>query len=164
MFVHTKRVLLICGTLLFSLAVSAQDFASLFLEANKTDTTLTRVTISPKMMGEIIKSDTGKNEDIIEIISGLKSMQILSSNEQGEAYYKKALKIIEKNPKRFQPFISYEDGGENYRIMVRKKGNAIIELIMLVAEENHFALINLTGEIKPEFISTLTKSITQKHS
>lgn len=160
-----KRVLLTCWICLLSaIAVSAQDFTSLFLKEHEADTMLTRVTISPKMMEEILKSDTGKDEDVLEIISNLKSMQVLSSSVTSDAYYEKALRIVEDNPKRFQPFLSYEDENENCRIIVRKKGNSIVELIMLIAEESSFVIINFTGNIKPEFISTLTKSMTQKQS
>lgn len=159
-----KRVLWTCLILLLPFIVSAQDFTSLFLDEHQADSTLTRVTISPKMMGEILESDSEKDEDIMEIISSLKSMQILSSSDKGEDYYRQALKIVEDNPKRFEPFLSYDNENENCRIVVRKRRGSIVELIMLVTEENRFAIINFTGNIKPEFISTLTRSMTRKQS
>lgn len=159
-----KRVLLTCWVFLLPIILSAQDFTSIFLEQNSADSTLTRVTISPKMMEEILKSDTGKDEDVLEIISSLKSMQVLSSEAEGERYFQKALKVVEDNSKRFESYLSYEDENENYRIVVRKRGGSIVELIMLIVEEDRFAVINFTGKIKPEFISTLTKSMSRKHS
>jgi len=159
-----KRVLLACWIFLLPLVLSAQDFTSIFLEENGVDSTLTRVTISPKMMEEILKSDTDKNEDIMEIISSLKSMQILSSSANGESYFQKARKVVDDHSKRFEPYLSYADENENYQIVVRKRGGSIVELIMLMVEEDRFAIINFTGKIKPEFISTLTQSMTRKHS
>lgn len=159
-----KRVLLTCWIFLLPLLLPAQDFTSIFLDENKADTTLSRVTISPKMMEEILKSDTGKNEDILEIISSLRSMQVLSSDANGESYFLKAQKVVEDHSKRFEPYLSYEDENENCQIVVRKRGGSIVELIMLVVEEDRFAIINFTGKIKPEFISTLTQSMTRKHS
>jgi hypothetical protein len=158
------RVLLTCCLLLLPLLLPAQDFTSIFLEENGADSTLIRVTISPKMMEEILKSDTGKDEDILEIISSLKSMQALSSDANGESYFRKARKIVEDHSKRFEPYLSYEDEHNNCQIVVRKKGGTIVELIMLMVEGDHFAIINLTGDIKPEFISTLTRSMSRKHS
>jgi hypothetical protein len=146
------------------LILPAQDFTSIFLEENGVDSTLIRVTISPKMMEEILKSDTGKNEDILEIISSLKSMQALSSHANGESYFRKARKIVEDHSKRFEPYLSYADENNNCQIVVRKKGRVIIELIMLMVEEDRFAIINFTGKIKPEFISTLTRSMSRKHA
>lgn len=160
-----KRVLLTFWIILLSVTmVAAQDFTSLFLEECVADTAFSRVTISPKMMEEILKSDTEKDEDILEIISSLKSMQVLSVDADGGTYYQKALQVAQDNPKRFEPYLSYEDENENCQIIVRKRGGSIVELIMLVTEESRFAIINFTGKIKPEFISTLTNSITRKHS
>jgi len=159
-----KRVLLMCCLFLLPVILSAQDFTSLFLDENSTDSTLTLVTISPKMMEEILKCDTEKDEDILEIISNLKSMQVLSSGINGESYFQKAQKIVGEHSKRFEPYLSYEDEKENCQIVVRKKWGSIVELIMLMVEEDRFAIINFTGKIKPEFISTLTKSMTRKHS
>lgn len=153
-----------CVVFLLPLLLPAQDFTSIFLDENKADSLLSRVTISPKMMEEILKSDTGKNEDMLEIISSLRSMQILSSDANGESYFRKAQKVVGDHSKRFEPYLSYEGENENCQIIVRKRGDSIVELIMLVVEENRFAIINFTGEIKPEFISMLTKSMTRKHS
>ncbi|MEG2151411.1 MAG: DUF4252 domain-containing protein, partial [Bacteroidaceae bacterium] len=63
---------------LLSVAISAQDFASRFLEERTDDTNLKCISISPKMMHEVLKIDVEKgNEDILDIISNLKSMQML---------------------------------------------------------------------------------------
>lgn len=160
-----KRVLLTCWVFLLPFVLQAQDFTSIFLEENGVDSTLTRVTISPTMMKEILKSgDTGKDEDILEIISNLKSMQVLSSGTNGESYFRKARKIVDDHSRRFEAYLSYADGNESCQIVVRKKGGSIVELIMLMVEEDRFAIINFTGRIKPEFISTLTRSLTGKHT
>lgn len=160
-----KRALLTCWVYLLPFVLQAQDFTSIFLEENGVDSTLTRVTISPKMMEEILKSsDADKNEDMLEIISSLKSMRVLSSPANGESYFRKARKIVDDHSKRFEPYLSYTDENEHCQIVVRKKGGAIVELIMLMVEEDRFAIINFTGKIKPEFISTLTRSMTGKHS
>jgi hypothetical protein len=161
----TGRVPLACCLfLLLPLISPAQDFTSIFLEENGADSTLIRVTISPKMMEEILKSDTGKDEDILEIISSLKSMQALSSDTNGEGYFRKARKVVEDHSERFEPYLSYAEEDNNCQIAVRKRGGIIIEVIMLMVEDDRFAMINFTGKIKPEFISTLTRSMSRKHS
>ncbi len=147
-----------------SLSGMAQDFASRFLTEHQADTNLTCVTISPKMMEEILKSDAGKDEAVVDIISSLKSMQMLTSKVRGAEYYQEALKLVEKNPGRFEPFLSFQDQSQNCQIMVRKKNEAIIELVMLMHEESSFAVINFTGTMSPEFISALTTSMKQGHS
>ena len=51
-----------CWMALLSVAVSAQDFASRFMAEHQADSNLTCVTISPKMMEEIMKSDAEKDK------------------------------------------------------------------------------------------------------
>lgn len=144
---------------LLSVSVSAQDFATRFLAEHKTDTNLSCVTISPKMMEEILKNDSEKDEGVLEIISNLKSMQMLTSKVKGKTYYNEALKVVEKNSDRFEPFLSFRDKSENCQIMVRKKNEAIVELVMLMHEKNHFMVINFTGIMSADFISKLANSM-----
>lgn len=154
-----KRALLIYLMTLLSVFVSAQDFATRFLAEHKTDTNLSCVTISPKMMEEILKNDSEKDESVLEIISNLKSMQMLTSKVKGKTYYNEALKVVKKNSDRFEPFLSFRDKSENCQIMVRKKNEAIVELVMLMHEKSHFMVINFTGIMSADFISKLANSM-----
>ena len=140
-------------------SVVAQDFASRFLNEHKADTNLTCVTISPKMMEEILKSDTDRDDEVLDIISNLKSMQMLTAKVKGQNYYDEAIKIVEKSSGRFEPLLSFNDKSKNCQIMVRKKKEAIIELVMLVHEKEHFVVINFTGNMSPEFIAQLAASM-----
>lgn len=153
-----------CCMALLSVAVSAQDFASRFLSEYESDSNLVCITISPKMMREIMKSDVERDDEVLEIISNLKSMQMLTSEVKGQKYYDAALKVVEKNSGRFEPFLSFKDKSANCQIMVRKKNDAIIELVMLMHDKNHFAVINFTGNMSPEFISRLAASMKPKRS
>ena len=159
-----KRFILINTLSLLAMFVSAQDFASRFFAALKSDTNLSCVTISTKMMEEILNNDEQKDEDVLQIIANLKSMQMLSSKVKGKYYYDDALKVMHKNSNRFEPFLSFSDKSENCQIMIRKKNDAIIELVMLIHENTHFTVINFTGTMSSEFISKLAGSMKQKHS
>jgi hypothetical protein len=57
------------------------------------------------MMEEILKNDEQKDEDVLQIIANLKSMQMLSSKVKGKYYYDDALKVMHKNSNRFEPFL-----------------------------------------------------------
>ena len=83
-----------CWMALLSVAVSAQDFASRFLSEYESDSNLVCITISPKMMREIMKSDVERDDEVLEIISNLKSMQMLTSEVKGQKYYDAALKVV----------------------------------------------------------------------
>ncbi len=154
-----KRVLLLCWMACTTVALMAQDFASRFMDEHKDDTNLTCVTISPKMMEEIISNDADKDEEVLDIISNLKSMQMLTSQVKGQEYFDDAVKIVEKNSKRFEPFLSFDGESENCQILIRKKNRSIIELVMLVREKNHFLVVNFTGNMNQEFIRKLAASM-----
>jgi len=159
-----KRVLLILWISLISVSVCAQDFASRFLESHKPDTNLTCVTISPKMMEKVMDLDVENEDKLMDMISKLKSMQLLTTQVNGQKYYKEALGVLEKNSDRFEQFLSFEDKSENFQIMVRKKRNAIIELVMLMREDDNFTVINFTGNMSKDFIARLAKAMEPKHS
>ena len=120
-----KSVLLLCWMALFTVSVMAQDFASRFLTEHKGDSNISCVTISPKMMEEIIKSDAEKDDEVLDIISNLKSMQLLTATVNGQSYYNEALKIVEKNSGRFESVLSFSDKSGNCQIMIRKKKKMI---------------------------------------
>ena len=117
------------------------------------------------MIQEVLKIEVEDDKaEILDIISNLKSMQMLKADVNGEKYFKEAVSILDKNSNRFEPFLSYEDTSENYRIMVRRKKKEIIELVMLVNEHNKFVVINFTGNMNSKFITRLACSMNLKRS
>lgn len=157
-----KRALIIGCTMVFTAATAmAQDFVSKYMQENKQDTVLHCISVSPKMMEEVLKIDSqkGDEEEMRNIMANLKSMQIVSSKTNGDFYFNKAEEIIEKNANRFEPFLSFNDRNENCRIMVRKKEKTIIELVMFSHKEDSFQVINFTGNMNDEFIDNLVKTM-----
>lgn len=161
-----KSVLLISWMICLSAVVSAQDFASYFLEKCQPDSNLECISISPKMIEEILKIEVDDTEDgVLDIISNLKSMQMLKADKNGEEYFEEALDILDKNAERFEPFLSFEDSSANCRIMVRRKRKKeIIELVMLVNENSKFLVVNFTGHMNDKFITRLAGSMNLKRS
>ncbi len=157
-----KRLFLMLVTGLMVTLANAQDFVQLFMDEHRDDSAISCITISPKMMQEILKSEIEKNENMVEVISGLKSMQVLSSTTNGEDYYRQALETVKKNSSRYEAYSSFNSNGGDYQIMVRKISGEIVEMIMMSFTNNRFVVINLTGNIKAEFISTLAGSIAKE--
>lgn len=157
-----KRALLIVCTTVFTAATAmAQDFVSRYMLENKHDTLLHCISVSPKMMEEVLKTDikNGDQEEMRHIMANLKSMQIVSSKTKGNFYFNKAEEIIEKNVNRFEPFLSFNGSNENCRIMIRKKEETIIELVMFIHKNDSFQVINFTGNMNNEFIDNLAKTV-----
>ncbi len=159
-----KSVLFILWMSLISVSVCAQDFASRFLESHKPDTNLNCVTISPNMMEKVMNLDVQNEDKMMDMISKLKSMQMLTTQVNGQKYYKEALSVLEKNSGRFVSFLTFDDKSENFQIMVRKKKDAIIELVMLMREDDNFTVINFTGNMSKDFIARLAKAMEPKDS
>lgn len=157
-----KSVLFILWMSLISVSVCAQDFASRFLESHKPDTNLNCVTISPNMMEKVMNLDVQNEDKMMDMISKLKSMQMITTQVNGQKYYKEALSVLEKNSGRFVSFLTFDDKSENFQIMVRKKKDAIIELVMLMREDDNFTVINFTGNMSKDFIARLAKEMEPK--
>jgi hypothetical protein len=116
------------------------------------------------MMQKVMDLNLEDEKQVMDMISKLKSMQMLTTHANGQKYYKEALGVLEKNSGRFEQFLSFENKSENFQIMVRKKRNAIIELVMLMCEDDNFTVINFTGNMSKDFIDRLAKSMEPKHS
>jgi len=158
-----KSVLLTVCLVLISTVISAQDFTSRFLQDKEADKNLKCVSISPKMMGEVMKIQTSEdNDEILKIISDLKSMQIVTAGSEGRRYYEEAVDILEKNSNRFEDFVSYNDESGDFRIMVRRKRKFILELIMLSNKGDEFVVVNFTGKMNDKFIKRLATSMDLK--
>lgn len=148
-----------------STVISAQDFVTRFLDKREPDANLKCVSISPKMMQEVLKIDVeNEKDDVMDIISNLKSMQMLSATVYSSKYFKEALNILDKNSERFKSFTSSGNDSDNYRIMIREKNGTIIELVMLVNEDNKFVVINFTGNMNDKFINRIAESVKTKRS
>lgn len=154
-----KRVLCLLTLFVAALTVSAQrtqDFAMKFVSQHKADSTIECVTVSPKMMEQLVQQQVeGRSENIMQAIAKLKSMRIVSAKAE---YYEMAEQLLKKNAKRFQPQKDYE--GENARgaIYTRKnrKGDTV-EIIMLHQDthKERLTIVDLTGDIDEEFLCFL---------
>ncbi len=139
----------------------AQDFASKYMNENASDSTLTCISVSPKMMEEILESSVGKNDTtgMADIIARLKSMQIVSSQEKGKTHFRQAEELARKNSARFKELASYDEGDDRCRIFVREQKEQIVELVLLRQHDGQFTVIDFTGDMNRDFIGQLTHTM-----
>ncbi len=150
-----RKVLWAVVSIFFAGMIQAQDFTSRFMADCPADSGLVCVTISPKMMEEILKSEAEKDAGMTAIISNLKSMQLLSSQTDAEIYYAHALDVLEKNEDLFESLVLVAEPTEDSRILIRKREDTIIELVMLTHTDGRFSVINFTGTMDPDFIARI---------
>jgi len=158
-----KRVLcFIYIALLSATTVTAQDFAQHYYKNLKNDTAVHCITVSPRMMAEVMKSKKASIDDnMIEIISNLKSARIIEVAHRGKKYYERAEQQLVKNSNRFEILSNYDDENSSLKVGVRKRCGRILELVMIMhlQKTGEFKAINVTGDMDDVFIERLTRAI-----
>lgn len=166
----TTRILTAALALVIAIAAQAQDFATKYMSENAGDTTLNCISVSPKMMEEIIQRGIQENDTIgiaADIISKLKSMQIVNTDKQASLHFDKAEKMAQRNSARFKVMGAYNNSKERddrCRIFVRKQREHIVELVLLKQKGTKFMVINFTGNMNKEFIDKLSHTMLPHHA
>ncbi len=154
-----KRLLLLFTAVFMQVASFAQhspDFAEKFMMLHQADTTLKCITISPKMMGQLVKiHESERQENIIQAMAKLKSARIVTGNAD---YYLLAEELLLKNNQRFKEQQTYRSKEQHGAFYTRKdkQGNTV-EFIMICEEPQYdkCIIVNLTGDIDEEFLCFL---------
>lgn len=157
-----KGVLFIIAFLLKATIMQGQDFVNLFMDEHKSDSILKCITISPKMMKEILKSDQGKDEEMLDMIAELKSMQILRSDTLGQVYFNTATELITKEKDRFETIMTLNHPSRHCLVAIYKQDDELIEMILLLNENEQFTIINFTGNMSEHFIQKLKTMLQPK--
>ena len=152
-------MLLLFTAVLLQVVAYAQhspDFAEKFMSIYDDDSTLTCVTVSPKMMEQLVKSyDDVKPENIVQAIAKLKSARIVTGAAEN---YKLAEELLQKNSQRFKAEQTYSSEEQHGAFYIRKDKNGnTVEFIMICEEpqSDKFVIVNLTGDIDEEFLCFL---------
>lgn len=116
----------------------------------------TSVYVSEYMFSLFADIDMEKAEDkeVMEILQGLKSLQVLTTDENGKKYYEEAIQLI--NQKEYKMLMKVKDGDTNVRFLIKKEGNEVKELLLLVGGDE-FVLLSIVGNINLKKISKLAK-------
>ena len=145
-------------------AQHSPDFAEKFMQLCKNDTTVKCITVSPKMMEQLVKQQTAdRPENYVQAIAKLKSMRIVTASAD---YYQKAEDLLSKNKRRFTAERDYRTDSQHGAFFTRKnKEGETVELIMLYEHctDNQLTIINLTGDIDEEFLCFLYNNKTFKN-
>ena len=153
---RNRILLLICG-LLMCIAAQAQvetDFASNYLKLYATNTSLYCTTVSPTMINRMLSMKTlPKDRQALQCI---KSVRIVSNNNANETsgLFDKAKSLLQQNSDRFAHYNDY-DGKTIY---VRRKGDTIVEAVLLTKTEGRLYVVDVTGNMTEAVIKSLINS------
>lgn len=101
-----------------------------------------------------IDMEDAEDKEVMEILQGLKSLQVLTTDENGKKYYEEAIQLI--NQKEYKMLMKVKDGDTNVRFLIKKEGNTVKELLLLVGGDE-FVLLSIVGNINLKKISKLAK-------
>jgi hypothetical protein len=96
--------------------------------------------------------------NIKDIVPKIESMKIITTEKKTikETMYSDFKKII-NNEKSYEELMRIKDGKDAITFNVRKEGNDIRELIMLINEEDSFVVIQILGNFTIEDLEKITK-------
>lgn len=150
----------------FAYARGSQDFTSRFMQICNSDSSAMHcVTVSPKMIAQMLKMHTNhEEEDVKRIISKLKSARILTAGRHSENFYQMAERLLEKNNNRFRRDKAYRTAHSYGCFFLREHKGKVVELVMLQnnTAKDMFTAINLTGDLDDEFIRELATMWSSK--
>ena len=155
-----KSILLVFLLTLFGLTAQAQhehDFVTHYTEQYGDTDQLTRLTVSPSMIEAILHiEDCKEDPEIATFLRSVRSVQILTSilDTASTVHYERAVKMMEQNAGRYQLLIEY---GQK-KIFARQRGNAIVEVVMIMDEKENFLLVDITGEMTEKQIEKIVNS------
>ncbi len=145
-----------------------EDAISKYFSKYVDDERFTVVYVSGKMFEMINKMeldlDDEEAEAILSVCKDLKGLRILTSEENGAAFYKEALSIINKN--EYETLMTVREGKEeNVQILAKtgQGGNSLDELLLLVGgEKEDFVLLSFIGKIDLNEVGKLSKAFDDK--
>lgn len=154
--------------LLLSMSLSAQSGVSKsinpLMDKYGGSDDFTTVSISPKMFELIARTGIAEeDEEIGDIINGITSLSILVYDNEEKAarsrdLYNEAFSSLVKG-NAFEELMTVKDEGDDVKFLIRENGNLIEQLLLLVGSEDQFVMIDITGNIKLDQISKLSKSM-----
>jgi hypothetical protein len=157
-----KYLLLIAG-LFASSVIYAQNstFKSLF-EKYENEDDITVVSISKAMFNLIPGNIKTGNVDIKDIVPKIESMLIITSDKNNVKEKMSAdFKSLVERDRNYEELMRVKSGKSNITFNMKKRGNLINELIMLVDNEEDFVAIQILGNFTIEDIQKIAND-TQK--
>lgn len=150
-------ILTIC--LLICCTISAQNshINQLFNKYENEDD-VTVIILSKSLFKMIPGNINTGGVNIKDIVPKIESMKIITTEKKTikETMYSDFKKII-NNEKSYEELMRIKDGKDAITFNVRKEGNDIRELIMLINEEDSFVVIQILGNFTIEDLEKITK-------
>ena len=158
----TKYIFLIISMFCSGLMFAQSSAMNLLFEKYEKEDDITIINISKSMFNLIPGNINTGNVDIKNILPKIETMRILTSDnislKEKMAFDFKAL--VEKD-KDYEELMRVKSGKSNVTFNIKKKGDKISELIMLVSEEANFVVIQILGNFLMDDIKKIAEDGTK---
>ncbi len=146
--------LAICASAVFGQVDAIDKYFSKYQE----DESFTVVYVSAKMFQMVTKVlDENENQDIKDLISGIKRLKVLKTEVDPLTRYKEAIATI--NTSEYEVLMTVKDEGQNVRLLTKDNGDIINELLLLVGGNEEFVLLSFVGDLDLKKIAKLAKNL-----
>lgn len=96
-----------------------------------------------------------EDENKKELLKKMDSIVILSIEDDAKLVEQFEKKVKNLSKKGYEQMVNSNDDGEKAQILVKTKGDAITEMLVISIEDNECALVQICGNIRPQDVNDL---------
>jgi hypothetical protein len=90
-----------------------------------------------------------------ELLKKMDSIVILSIEDDNQLVKQFEKKVKNLSKKGYEQMVNSNDDGEKAQILVKTKGDAITEMLVISIEDDECALVQICGNIRPQDVNDL---------
>ena len=139
-------------TLLLATNSMAQTAADIFNEFK--DKPNVQFVSLPKTLMSLAANGV-EDENKKELLKRMDSIVILSIEDDDQLVKQFEKKVKNLSKKGYEQMVNSNDDGEKAQILVKTKGDAITEMLVISIEDNECALVQICGNIRPQDVNDL---------
>jgi vacuolar-type H+-ATPase subunit F/Vma7 len=163
----TKNLLLTVCLLCGNIVYAQNSTIDKLFDKYENEDDITVISISKNMFkmipGMIPDNIHTNNINIKSIMHKIESMQVITSDKTNlKEMMNSEFKSFINNNKNYEELMRIKDGKSNITFNVRKDGDIINELIMLINDEKHFVAIQISGHFTLDNIQEIMKDKKQQ--
>ncbi len=158
-----KRILILFAFSISVLGASAQSIKALFRQY-KSEKDVEYVHLSRFVMS-MVKTLAKTEKEDVKVLKAISSIQVLNLEDCTPTVrhnFQKTLQTFQ--PAGYTPIILNKEADETSHIYIKEKKGYIRELLILTADNQDGAIVQIKGKIKPDDVDTVVKQNIKKHN
>lgn len=137
-------------------ATAGEGFDKLYSKYSASED-VTSINLSESMISIASRFIGENDQDAKDLLASVKGLKVLISETPNSQLSSEAFSIARSGG--YEELIRVNDGDDKVRIMVQEKGDLIQDVLVLVESDDEFVFINLTGNIDPNQVGKVLKTL-----